>query len=772
MLLHGILNHFMLGTSHLIESSMLDRDDNNFLEKNKDISSLFVTKDQLQTAIDESRVVVAGDDLDGILFKKWKIPNILYSPENIFGNKIPALDVNFINPHKYAGVEYSEGGNETFSSSQKTRETPAEKIAPTIADWYKGFRNVAVVGLLSVLVYIGIRILIGSTAPEKAKYKERLMDWLVALCLVFVMHIIMSGVLMLTEKITDLFSQESSDVIVAVVEDPSKPINVDDVEQITDSYGFRTNLTGYVRFMAQSSELGDSAAYTVIYIAFIIYTVMFTFIYFKRFLYMAFFTMIAPLVALTYPLDKMRDGKAQAFNLWFKEYTMNAILQPVHLILYTVLVSSAMELAIENPIYAIFAIAFLLPAEKFIKKMFGLDRAESTSALGAFAGGALTMKGIGAVAGMFKGNGKKASEDKGVLDKASTGLKTVGAVTANPLATIAGGALGLVDKGKDAVVAGAKGVAKGAAGVATAGISSVVNDNGNGVDYDDSKGEQDMNTANPNKSKGSNNKGDETYLTVKEWLKNNPTVIVAKDKLKRTGDGLSAVAELKRRQLKNTFSRKNIGKSVKYVAKAGTKLTGAALGATALGTIGAAAGITMGDLEKGLSMTAGAAATGAGLGGILGGKTANAIEDKISNSSTMSVFKNAYDPSRPDRIKNKEIESFQREFKNSVANYQTLINKGFSAKEAKEFLEKEVQDYLNVGIDNINLMIKAEKKYKDKYDKAGRVARAQLASNLPKNYSKDLEAQKKFMDSVKTTEPRLTANNVRELNNDMLDLLD
>lgn len=35
--------------------------------------------------------------------------------------------------------------------------------------------------------------------------------------------------------------------------------------------------------------------------------------------------MIAPLVALTYPIDKVKDGKAQAFDMWFKEYTMNAI---------------------------------------------------------------------------------------------------------------------------------------------------------------------------------------------------------------------------------------------------------------------------------------------------------------------------------------------------------------------------------------------------------------------------------------------------------------
>ena len=63
-------------------------------------------------------------------------------------------------------------------------------------------------------------------------------------------------------------------------------------------------------------------------------------------------------------------GKAQAFNYWFKEYTMNAIIQPVHLILYTVFVSSAMSLARTNMLYALVAISFLLPAEKFIKKMF------------------------------------------------------------------------------------------------------------------------------------------------------------------------------------------------------------------------------------------------------------------------------------------------------------------------------------------------------------------------------------------------------------------
>ena len=81
--------------------------------------------------------------------------------------------------------------------------------------------------------------------------------------------------------------------------------------------------------------------------------------------------MIAPLVALTYPLDRLGDGKSQAFNMWFKEYTMNAIIQPIHLILYTVFVSSAIQFTDGsgfNIIYALVAIGFMLPAEKFNKK--------------------------------------------------------------------------------------------------------------------------------------------------------------------------------------------------------------------------------------------------------------------------------------------------------------------------------------------------------------------------------------------------------------------
>ena len=383
----GVLNYFMLGADGFT-SAMLPVSNNNI---NNPASWLYVDDDEEidfqyeDGTIDTSEFFVwTGDTFD--------IPNFLYSPEAIFSNNIAALDVNFLNPNTYDAVSSEPHAQDASDSAA------AGSIRQAVSDWYVSFRNIAIVGLLSVLVYLGIRILISSTATDKAKYKESLQNWVVALCLVFFIHFIMAGLLMITDRFTDLFSDAANSGITVQINSTSEGM-----------IKFRTNLIGFARFNAQSVSMYNTAAYTILYIALVIYTFVFTFMYFKRFLYMAFFTMIAPLVALTYPIDKAGDGKAQAFNLWFKEYTMNLILQPVHLILYVALVSSAMDLVKQNLLYALVAIAFLIPAEKFIKKMFGMDKAESPSGFGSFAAGAATMSGLKQVASMIGGGKNKKS---------------------------------------------------------------------------------------------------------------------------------------------------------------------------------------------------------------------------------------------------------------------------------------------------------------------------------------------------------------------------
>ena len=244
------------------------------------------------------------------LSDKYYIPVATYSPEQIFANEVAGLDINFINPNKYT----TSDGEEVESS--------AAKLQSTIASWYIAIRNLAVVGLLSVLVYVGIRIIISSTASDKAKYKQMLVDWLIALCILFFMHYLMSFIITMTES-----------VCTAIAGDGSSNITVN----VTDENGnhtFNTNLLGLARFKTQYKDFGPKIAYLIMYLALVIYTVVFTWFYLKRLLMMAFLTLIAPAVALTYPIDKMNDGKAQAFDAWLKEYTFNALIQPFHLIIY------------------------------------------------------------------------------------------------------------------------------------------------------------------------------------------------------------------------------------------------------------------------------------------------------------------------------------------------------------------------------------------------------------------------------------------------------
>lgn len=191
-------------------------------------------------------------------------------------------------------------------------ESIANKLAPTISKWYKTLRTIALVGLLSVLVYISIRMIISSSSKDSAKYKKMFVDWLVAICLIFILHYVMAFVLQTISSINNFF--------------PGYENGVDEI-------------FSNIRYEADKSySVMQMFASTVMYVALVILTCTFTIQYLKRVIYMAFLTMIAPLICLTYPLDKIKDGQAQALSMWLREYIFNALLQPMHLIIYTLLI--------------------------------------------------------------------------------------------------------------------------------------------------------------------------------------------------------------------------------------------------------------------------------------------------------------------------------------------------------------------------------------------------------------------------------------------------
>ena len=332
------------------------------------------------------------------------------------------------------------------SSSQTYYASTAYNLRPIIANWYNILRDISIVGMLSILVYVGIRIMLSSTAGDKAKYKQLLVDWVVAICLLFLMQYIMSFSNIAVKKVTSviqsavvsttesdklsenekkaakekgkldgdvavtrgtqLFEIEDKELVnkayQILVEENKTDTKYNDLFKNGNLYWPTNNFTEQARMLGQLTDKDDDATnyeyasigYKIIYIVLVLYTLIFTWTYVKRVVYMAFLTMIAPLVALTYPIDKMNDGKAQAFNMWFKEYIFNLLIQPLHLILYMVLIGSAMTFASQNLIYAVVAIGFMTPAEKLMRKFFGFEKAGTPGMFAGPAGAALMMGGI------------------------------------------------------------------------------------------------------------------------------------------------------------------------------------------------------------------------------------------------------------------------------------------------------------------------------------------------------------------------------------------
>lgn len=267
-------------------------------------------------------------------------------------------------------------------------------VVSSIRTYYNVIRNLSIAILLFILIYVGIRMAISTTASDEAKYKKMLKDWAVSLVLVFMLHFIMIITFFINNSLVYALSGLDSGA-----------------------------------GNAQWLELAGSAAIPgigwpdlIIYGAFTIGTIAFVLMYVKRTIVLGFLIVISPLITITYSIDKMGDGKSQALNAWLKEFIFTVIVQPFHCIIYLVFYDSIMksvtglgELDLGKMIFAVGSALFMLKAEGIIKKIFGVQPSSIGDALGTGAM-ALTM-----ATSMFKGSGKKLNKNKGEMKRMDQG---------------------------------------------------------------------------------------------------------------------------------------------------------------------------------------------------------------------------------------------------------------------------------------------------------------------------------------------------------------
>lgn len=604
---------------------------------------------------------------------KYGIPNIKLTPAEIFAGNVSALDANFFK---------TEGDhNQELGGSEKSI---VEQLRDTVATWYVALRNIAIVGLLSALLYIGIRIVISSSAGDKAKYKQFFVDWVVALCLIFFLHYIMAFTMTMSETVTDVLAGDRTN------QGRIKEVNI----RLTETDGtttfkdagtevcFSSNFTGVARMKADYQGGTLKIGYSILYIALTVYTVYFAFVYLKRLLMLAFFTMIAPLVALTYPLDKIRDGKAQAFNYWFKEYMFYALLQPMHMLLYTVFVSSALSVAANNLLYAIVALAFIVPAEKIVKQMFGI-KGNTESTLGGFAGGALASQAFN----MLRKGPPQPKKGGGDGPKGEKGIRLDNPNKPNAMDTLAGDAMenGVENAAQTATAAGI-GAAAGAASANATGNENNEETDSNGVHVSDDgvidgvqfrevpdNEQQGNGLENPEMQSGENpampENGQQNQNADNNNSEENPFAAIRAKANSAKGNIGSAINS----RVQSAGGWSGIAKGV---GKTGAKLAGRAAMMTTMGALGLGVGIVGGDMSDTLKGLGAGLTAGYATGGRLNSAVGNTI---VGNNAAGRFLDDAIRGTGPERKRNDYI----RAYMSNQENRNRLIEKNPSIKKSE-----------------------------------------------------------------------------------------
>ena len=202
---------------------------------------------------------------------------------------------------------------------------------------------------------------ISSVATEQAKYKKMLLSWVESIVILFLMPYIMSLLFNVGESITEVFYNIRCSLIGKTV--PGS----------TGTYGVFENTVRAKIFgtITQESGLG-LAMWSIIYWILLFNELKFLWLYLKRVLMVGFLIIISPIITITYSIDKVGDGQAQAFNMWIKEFILNVFIQPLHAVIYLVFIFSANAIATSSPLLALALLFAMGQAERMVKVIFDM----------------------------------------------------------------------------------------------------------------------------------------------------------------------------------------------------------------------------------------------------------------------------------------------------------------------------------------------------------------------------------------------------------------
>ena len=156
-------------------------------------------------------------------------------------------------------------------------------------------------------------------------------------------------------------------------------------------------------------------SYVILWYVMLIQLLIFIFIYFKRYLMIAFLIAIFPITLFEYIAGTIITGKQSAISAWSKEFFVNVFLQSIHAVVYGIITGVVMSQLLDilqsneptklNYFLMIVAINFVFTGEKILKSIVNAIATSVKTGDETFKsakGGINKVKGaVGGVAGKF-----------------------------------------------------------------------------------------------------------------------------------------------------------------------------------------------------------------------------------------------------------------------------------------------------------------------------------------------------------------------------------
>lgn len=300
--------------------------------------------------------------------------------ESILFNRVPILEANIFKSLNAENEKKDEKKEESKTKEEKAAEKKEKKenkivtaIKSAVAKWYYVLRLMVIALMLILLIFVGIKMAISTVASEKAVYKQMLIDWIVGMIIVFMIHYIMVLIFTINDSVINGLEPLLNNNSTLELEEYQYGIEPEEIETFGDR---ETTLYESARTRAYSLNLVDGFTGMVIYGVLVYYAWRFAVMYLMRVFNIMILTLIAPVIAASYAVNKVLTGKSKIFSSWLNEYIINVIIRLFHVIIYVSFVAIALELSLESLpgiILAFIMLHFMLEADKLLRTLFKMS---------------------------------------------------------------------------------------------------------------------------------------------------------------------------------------------------------------------------------------------------------------------------------------------------------------------------------------------------------------------------------------------------------------